>query len=157
LESPRLGAFGVVKTHGLFGFLIRLGTFSRWNHCVIYVGDGMVVEANLRGVQMVRASKYTAIAWNHHEVFTEEQGWGIFLHALGQIGKPYNFLDILNISLRIIGLKVLTRGLLSRLAESRGFICSELVAECYQKVGLMLGKIPCLFTPGDLAERMVWQ
>jgi cell wall-associated NlpC family hydrolase len=154
---PRLGAFGVVKTNGGFGFLIRLGTFSRWNHCVIYIGDGMMVEANIHGVAVVHVSKYPAIAWNHHEVFTEEQGKNIALHAIDQIGKPYDFPDILNIALRIIGLRVLTEGLLSRLAESRGFICSELVAECYQKVGLMLGKIPCLFTPGDLVERMVWQ
>ena len=104
--EPRLGDYGVVKTGGFFGKLIRLGTISRWNHAFIYVGNGMVVEANPTDVASSRIIKYGNIAWNKHEELTDEQRRAIVGFAIKAIGKPYNFLVILSLALRILGLKI---------------------------------------------------
>ena len=48
--------------------------------------------------------------------------------------------------------------LMYKLAQQDGYICSELVAESYSRVGLPLGnKADDLITPGDLAERLIYQ
>jgi len=155
--EPRIGDYGCVKTHGFFGWLIRLGTFSRWNHSVIYVGNGEVVSADPTGVKINKVSDYTNVAWNQHEELDDNQRMQITNAALEAVGKPYDFFTIADLAFRILGLKVLTAGLLGRLARNRGYICSELVAECYRKGGLVVAKEDYLCTPGDLAERLIWQ
>jgi len=155
--EPCIGDYGCVKTHGFFGWLIRLGTFSRWNHSVIYVGNGEVVSADPTGVKINKVSDYTNVAWNQHEELDDNQRMQITNAALEAVGKPYDFFTIADLAFRILGLKVLTAGLLGRLARNRGYICSELVAECYRKGGLVVAKEDYLCTPGDLAERLIWQ
>ena len=157
MYEPRLGDYGVVKTTGFFGGLIRIGTTSRWNHAIIYVGNGMAVSADPTGVSKISVTQYTNIAWNKHEELDDNQRMMIINAALEAIGKPYDFFTIADISLRILGLKILTKGLLSYLAKNKGYICSELVAECYRKGGLVIAKEDWLCTPGDLAERLIWQ
>ena len=157
MYEPRLGDYGVVKTTGFFGGLIRIGTTSRWNHAIIYVGNGMAVSADPTGVSKLSVTQYTNIAWNKHEELDDNQRMMIINAALEAIGKPYDFFTIADIALRILGLKILTKGLLSYLAKNKGYICSELVAECYRKGGLVIAKEDWLCTPGDLAERLIWQ
>ena len=157
MYEPRLGDYGVVKTTGFFGGLIRIGTTSRWNHAIIYVGNGMAVSADPTGVNKISVTQYTNIAWNKHEELDDNQRMMIINAALEAIGKPYDFFTIADIALRILGLKILTKGLLSYLAKNKGYICSELVAECYRKGGLVIAKEDWLCTPGDLAERLIWQ
>ena len=157
MYEPRLGDYGVVKTTGFFGGLIRIGTTSRWNHAIIYVGNGMAVSADPTGVSKISVTQYTNIAWNKHEELDDNQRMMIINAALEAIGKPYDFFTIADIALRILGLKIFTKGLLSYLAKNKGYICSELVAECYRKGGLVIAKEDWLCTPGDLAERLIWQ
>ena len=157
MYEPRLGDYAVIKTNGFFGGLIRLGTFSRWNHAVIYVGNGQAVSADPSGVKKESITAWSYMAWNQHEELDDNQRMMIINAALEAIGKPYDFFTIADIALRILGLKVLTKGLLSHLAKNKGYICSELVAECYRKGGLIIAKEDWLCTPGDLAERLIWQ
>ena len=155
--TPAMGDYGVIKTHGFFGWLIRLGTFSRWNHAIIYVGNGMVVSADPSGVKLEPITNWKNIAWNQHEELDDNQRMMIVNAACEAVGKSYDFFTIADIALRILGLRVLTKGLLAHLAQNKGYICSELVAECYRKGGLVIAKEDYLATPGDLAERLIWQ
>lgn len=156
--KPKRGDYGVVKTTGWIGFLIRLATMSRWNHTFIYLGAGMIVEANPRGVEVSPASKYPQIAWNRHEDLTPEQRKKIVSHAHLLVGQRYSFSTIALLVLRIIGVKTLATKLLEKLAKKDGYICSELVAECYTKAGVNLfKKEDYLVVPGDLAERLIYQ
>ena len=155
--EPRFGDYGVVKTNGFCGWLIRLGTFSRWNHAVVYVGNGEIVSADPRGIKKKPVSEYLHIAWNQHEELDDNQRMQIVNAALETVGKPYDFFTIADIMLRSLGLKILTNGLISHLAQNKGYICSELVAECYRKGGLVVAQYDYLCTPGDLAERLIWQ
>ena len=158
--EPRIGDYGVIRSTGLFARLIQVGTLSRWNHAFIYVGNGLIVEANPKGVQLSPISKYDLIAWNQHEELTNKERLIIVNFALDQVGQPYNFIVIGNIALRILGLKILAKTeLMYHWAQkTKGYICSELVAEAYEAIGDNLCKKDAdLITPGDLAERLVYQ
>ena len=155
--TPAMGDYGVIKTHGFFGWLIRLGTFSRWNHAVIYIGNGEVVSADPSGVKIDPVTNWDNIAWNQHEELDDNQRMMIVNAAREAVGQPYSFITILDIAFRILGLKILSEKILDRLARNTGYICSELVAECYRKGGLVIAKRDFLASPGDLAERLIYQ
>jgi Permuted papain-like amidase enzyme, YaeF/YiiX, C92 family len=155
--SPVAGDYGVVSSNGFFAKLIRLGTVSRWNHAFIYIGDGQVVEANPTGVAISPVSKYPKIAWNMHEGLSEEQRAKIVAYAKSTVGRPYNFGIIIMLAFRAIGVKIFPRSIINYLAKHDGYICSELVAECYAEADFPICQQPDLCNPGDLAERLIWQ
>lgn len=159
MHTPNLGDFGVVKTDGIIGRLIRIGTASRWNHAFIYIGEGLIVEANPTGVEISPVTKYPHIAWNHHDVLSDETRNKIATMARKEVGKPYAFVDIAALALRILGLRfVSSNRLWQALASKNSWFCSELVAGCYREAGIVLvNKKDDLVTPGDLAERLVYQ
>ena len=158
MYTPQLGDYGVVKTKGFFGKLIRLGTLSRWNHCFIYIGNDLIVEANPTGVAVSPVSKYPLIAWNQHEVLSYEERETIASHAKWLVGRPYSFFTIAGMVLRILGFKFLGEKLLAAIAKHDGYICSELVAECYRTGGyVVVNEKDYLVNPGDLAERLIYQ
>jgi uncharacterized protein YycO len=155
--EPRIGDYGVVKTNGFFGLLIRIGTTSRWNHSIVYIGNGKAVSADPTGVKIVYINDYRDIAWNKHETLTEEQRNIIADTALSFVGRPYDFFTIALLALRILGLR-LNLPIFTYLAKKEGFICSELVAEAYDKADVILSDKPdYLIVPGDLAERLIYQ
>ena len=156
--QPRIGDYGVVKTNGWLGLIIRIGTVSRWNHAFIYIGDGKIVEANPTGVE-VSELRYEKVAWNNHEEMTDEQREMIVKLSLDQVGRVYSFLTIALIILRILGMKILANSkFLLKAAEKDGYICSELVSECYFGAGVNLlpNKPDYTTVPGDLAERLIY-
>jgi len=157
--KPRVGDYGVVKTNGIVGFLIRVGTMSRWNHAFIYVGNENIVEARPMGATLSPASKYPRAAYNQHEVVSDEQRQTIVDTALKDVGTPYGFADILVIFLRILGLRFGSKTrFMAWLGSKDGLICSELVARSYEAAGFTLINEPSyIVTPGDLAERLIYQ
>lgn len=157
--TPRPGDYGVVKTNGIVAKLIRVGTLSRWNHAVICISDDLIVEARPVGVRFGKASNYDHLAWNQHEYGLDDAQRKIITDfAVDQIGKPYGFFDIFTLFLRIVGLRIPPVKLWNQLSKRQGFICSELVAEAYNKSGFkLINKPDNLVTPGDLAERLIYQ
>lgn len=159
MYEPRIGDYGVVKTNGFFGKLIRLGTMSRWNHCFIYIGDGQIVEADPKGVRVSPVTNYPLIAWNQHEHLSTMERHKIAQAAVALVGKPYSFLTIALLAFRILGLRLLSNSnIMEYMAQKEGYICSELVEACYDKAEIVLvPKRDYLVVPGDLAERLVYQ
>jgi uncharacterized protein YycO len=156
--EPQIGDYFVVRTNGVFGWIIRLGTSSHWNHAGVYIGDGKIVEATPRGVKINSANEYPLMAWNKHEGLTPKQRAGIAIYAESLVGKPYGFVDIARLILRIIGFKLFANTkLMTYLAAKDGYICSELVAESYQKVGINMYQDPADVTPAFLAVRIIYQ
>ena len=155
--EPRIGDYGIVKTNGWAARFIQVGTASRWNHAFIYIGDGKIVEANPTGVEISPVSKYPKIAWNQHEELTDAQRQKIVKRAKAFIGEKYGFGAILVIALKILGLKVIPT--LRKAAENENsVICSQLVAWSYSVAKNKLSDKPHAFTtPGDLAERLIYQ
>lgn len=159
MYQPRAGDYGVVKTNGFFGWLIRLGTVSRWNHCFIYIDKDFIIGADPTGVKMSPLSNYKNVAWNKHEDLTEDQRKIIVEEAIKAVGEPYGFFTIALLTFRILGLKLLSNlSIVKKLAAKDGFICSELVDSCYAKAGIsLIDKPDYLVVPGDLAERLIYQ
>jgi uncharacterized protein YycO len=152
---PRLGDIGIVKTGGYVGAIIRIETESRFNHAFIYVGNGKIVEATPKGIIISDVSKYPDIIWNEREVLTQEQREGIAKDALALVGKPYSFITIAIIQIRILGLKNFSNSaLMKKLSQKEGYLCSEMCAEIYVNRGKEIygNKPDYLVVPGDIAE-----
>lgn len=156
--QPQIGDYFVVRTNGFFGWLIRLGTSSPWNHAGVYIGDGKIIEANPKGVQISPANKYPLMAWNRHEGLTPKQRAGIAIYAESLVGDPYSFLGVARLALRILGFKLFADTKLMRyLSNKREYFCSELVAEAYDKNGVEMYETPANVTPAFLSVRIIYQ
>lgn len=159
---PMRGDFAVVPISGFTGLGIRLGQwlngdgFRDFEHAVIYLGDGQVIEAMPGGA--IRASfsgEWTdrAIWSTGYIALTPGQRSGIVASALEFMGTPYSFLDYLGLALARFGLR--PRWLKRYIASTGHMICSQLVDQCYQDAGVQLfddGRIPGDVTPADLAN-----
>ena len=169
--EPRIGEIGLVKTSGTFARLINIGTQSRWNHSIIYVGHrycdqdcflyncrGKIVEANPKGVQLSSVEKYPLVAWSKHIKFTKKQGETAADHAISLIGRPYNFFDIGQLVFRILGAKFIAKVFLTKMGSNTyGYICSELSTESWNKALIpFIVKAAELVSPGDQAEFFVY-
>ena len=103
-------------------------------------------------------SEYETYALNQHEELTDAQRKTIADFAMDQVGKPYDFLDILFLIFRILGLRLPPTRFWEKLATGNGYICSELVTVSYQRADVTVSDKPeCFVTPGDLAERLIYQ
>ena len=155
--QPQLGDYGCVSTSSFIGFLIQLGTMTKYNHAFIYVGNNQIIEAMPGGVRLSPVSKYENIAWNRHEEIADAQRDLIVKEALTHLGNKYSFIDYLAIIMRMTGFMA-PYWLTNRLAKSSNTICSELVARVYRKIGLTIeGDKPDYYiTPSDLIYRLLY-
>jgi hypothetical protein len=167
---PKLGDFGVVPTYptgrdALLSWAIRYGTNAPVNHAFVYVGHGMIVEAQPGGARTVPADRYHTVAWSTGKIpLTDTQRSAIAAAAVGFADRHvgYGWLDIVAIALaqrRTFGL-VHARAPLAeqpwwvqRIERMDRLICSQLVDLAYADAGVQLfddGRIPGLVSPGDL-------
>lgn len=166
--SPDPGDFGLARGGGTAGYLVRLGTFSRYGHAVICVGqnhDGSVqiIEAAGRGARLRRVQPRDLV-WSAF-VMTSVQRQTIVKSAQQCIGIPYDYGDIAMFVTRSLGVKVQRLGRALRLNQDVStkdhpddkLICSELVVWCYRQAGidLALGIAAGDVSPGDLADFIV--
>jgi uncharacterized protein YycO len=154
---PRAGDYGVTRTGGFFGRLIRLGTFSHWNHAFIYLGDGKIIEATPRGVVVGELSQYSIVVWNRHDDLTDDERAGVVAYAMSRLGEPYGFIDIAVIVLRQLGLKAFSVKISAFLDKRHGVICSQFASLAFRAIKRALTlKADNLVTPEDLAERVLF-
>lgn len=152
---PRPGDFGVTATPGLVARLIRLVTHSTVNHAFVYVGDGLVIEAQMRaGMSFKSASRYPAVTWSNLPL-TDTQRAAIVAWSRWHLRVPYNYLDILALFLTLKLGWVAPRWARRMVANPNRLICSEAVDLAYQAASVQLindGRPPCDVTPGDLFD-----
>jgi len=156
--QPQPGDYGCVQTNGVIGFLIQLGTLTKFNHAFIYVGDGQIIEATPRkGVILSPVDKYSNIAWNQHEPKTDEQRAELVAEAKTHLGNKYSFIDYIAIILRMLRFNA-PEWLINRLDNSPDVICSQLVAAVYRACGYIIdGEMPEFYvTPSDLIYRLLY-
>lgn len=154
--TPLPGDFGVVRTGGWQGRLIRIGTDSPVNHAFVYVGDGKVIEARPGGAGYARLSKYRNVKWSTGVPsleLTDAQRAQVFAAAERLVGTPYSWVDIAALSLACLGLR--WRALDKRIERLDRLICSQLADVLRERIGSHLftdGRLPCQVTPGDLLD-----
>lgn len=142
----------------LFGWVIRIFTWSRYCHAFIYIGGGKIVEAQPRGARIGELSEYAGMpaVWSQDALSAGEAA-RVVGYALSMVGTPYGFLDLVAIGLARLGLPY--GWVLRRALDTRTAICSQLVAMAgnQARYGLwMCGqKYAQLVTPGLLAKRLL--
>ena len=159
--TPRPGDIGIVNTSGWAARFIQVGTVSRWNHVFVYISDGVIVEATPSGVKYGNVNEYTNIVWNKHQIFNDNEADRAFIvaYVTKLIDKPYNWVNIFRIILRIVGFKFFSdTKWMKKVAEKDGYICSELAEEAYEKSGNpLVTKDAGATSPGDLIEAVIYQ
>ncbi len=169
MTTPEAGDYGCVQitwlhktlfgksilVPNIIGYLIRLATWSRYDHSFVYIGHGVIIESQSQGAKMARLGKYRgdAIIWSADKLTLTERK-AVTQKALSLRGVPYGFLDIVYLGLATIGFKF--KWLLKRVEREDRLICSQLVAVCGNSAGVdaWLCDKPnaCLVTPADLAR-----
>lgn len=154
---PRLGDFGLQSGGGRGGYLIRLGTFSRYGHAAVVVSTDplQIVEAT-PGAARRRTCAPDEFVWSRCGLTTAQREV-IAAEAIACIGLPYGWNDIAEFVFRFLGAK--TRIFPSRDHPDNRLICSELVAYAYRQAGHEVAPTPDTavgdVAPGDLAEHIV--
>lgn len=140
-----------------FGALIRFGQairfrgdrrkYARWNHAVLVVEDGNIIEALGRGVVQRKLSDYRGqdycIAHTFLDARDSRRVCGL---ASRLVGLRYGFLSIISIAIAIV-----TGGRLV-VDVAGSYICSELVAESLKRAGYYFQVPASHIMPADLAE-----
>jgi uncharacterized protein YycO len=158
LRQP--GDFAAVRTSGRVGALIRLGEalngdgFGDYEHALIYIGNGEIVEAEpggarrrVRGVQS--GDLWSTGLWN----LSPQTCNRICAAARGYIGTPYGWADYL--ALAAHRLRIPWPGLRDFIQDSRTMICSQLVDAAWEAAGVHLfadGRWNGYVTPAALAN-----
>jgi hypothetical protein len=141
----------------LLGYAIMLQTWSRYCHCFVYVGDGLIVEAQPGGAAVSPLAKYDGfpLVWSTDRL-TVEQRRAIIEAARTCVGKPYGFLDIFAQALVNFGFK--NRWLWRQVEREDRLICSQLVSYCGWMASypawLCGWDNPAQVTPAQLARRL---
>lgn len=156
--EPQIGDYGCVQTNGLVGFLIQLGTVTKYNHAFIYIGGGKIIEATpRRGVIISPVTNYKNIAWNIHEPKTDDQRNALVNEALKYLGRKYSFLSFIIDGLEILHVKVPNR-LKSRASKADHVDCSGMVTRVYRTCGFTVEAMRPAFSikPSDLIYRLLY-
>lgn len=162
--TPQIGDFAVVKMHNTGGKLIEFGQylnggFSDYQHAIIYIGNGQIVEAEPGGAVISQLSRYDRndILWSTGRFsLTDAQRNAIVLNARSfvQTKTPYSAADYFAIASHTMHLP--GSSLLKNYVESsKHMICSQLVDKCYEMANFHLfqdGRWPGYVTPADLAH-----
>jgi cell wall-associated NlpC family hydrolase len=147
------GDYGVVRTAGWAGTLIRWVTRSTVNHAFIYV-DGQVIEGRPAGAGYASLAGYPVVEWSHLPL-TDEQRAAIVARAKSHIGAPYSWVDVVAIGLADLFGWHIPATVRARLGRKDRLMCSQLVDLSYHEAGVELfddGRIPGDVSPGDLLE-----
>lgn len=158
LSEAKPGDIGVCHSKGLFGWLIRLGTWSRWNHVVVFETiresqfQTIVIQAAAKGVS--RAYLDQVAPGGEIRILRCPEGVDrdkVVARARAELGARYGFVSILSIAITILSPKFL------RLDFRRAgtLICSALGALCLITGGWM-EHVPDIYqwTPGDTAKAL---
>lgn len=153
---PKPGDYGVCKTNGLMGLVIRIFLNSPVNHAFIVIDDVWAIEARPSGAGYVQYAKYQNIIFNTEiDNPTDTQRQKIVYEAKLSRGTAYGFADILALALIRFGFR--PKWLKNLVTASNTEICSQLVDDCYTRAGYHLfndERLPQDVTPKDLWKRL---
>ncbi|MEU0159013.1 hypothetical protein ABZ154_09275 [Streptomyces sp. NPDC006261] len=157
MTEPQPGDFGLTKIGGLAGAFVNfgqwfVGDFAPVQHALVYIGNGMVVQAMPSGAEVIRLEDASPVVeWSTGLIpLTEQERFDICVEALLLEHTPYSFLDYLSIALERLGMR--SRLIRDYVESSNHLICSQLVVLAYERAGIHLfpGTFHGDHTPGDL-------
>jgi uncharacterized protein YycO len=167
----------VSTTNANISEVIRKITSSPVSHAMVYVGNGMVIEAVGTGVQLVKLDDATkdatlAVAFRYPNL-SQGQKTDIVDFLMAQLGKKYDFVGlVIHPSFKVVdelcsgysggkaalckswlgkvvaGIEVLANNKI--ISSKDEFFCSELVAAAFQSAGLAIFSKPSNTNPGEI-------
>jgi hypothetical protein len=172
------GDFFVARTKGIFARAICVACESTVNHAGVYVGDGLIVEAEpgKAGARYNNVENYADALWSTHNLPdhltpTDAQLAQIAKEAVGCLGTPYGLWTIVVIAFtqRALGRLInpakpyaqqpwWVRRIIDRLASTHELICSQLVDLCYSRAAVHLfddGRWEGFVSPEDLRALLI--
>lgn len=157
--APEPGDFAVVSAGGLAGRAVAFGEwlngdgFGTWEHALVYVGGGKIIQAEPGGANEAPLSGHAHILWSSGVIpLTDPQRKAVCDAARGYVGVPYSALDYA--ALVAHRLHIPAPGLRGYIGSTGHMICSQLVDQCYADAGVHLfkdGRWPGYVTPAALA------
>lgn len=158
MTQPLPGDFGLTKVKGLAGAFINfgqwfVGDFSPVQHALVYVGNGMVVQAMPSGAELIPLEDASPVVKWSTDLIPLNHWERTYISAVAQslVGTPYSFLDYISLALERLHIRPkLIRDIVT---SSDSLICSQLVVESYRRAGVELfgpETFPGDYTPGDL-------
>ncbi len=156
------GTVGLTHVGGVGGRLIRWGQaldgarWPQWEHALIAVGDGTIVEARPDGAVRVPEGQATGDGiWWWAPLVGQSVRVMAAEAAVGMVGTPYGWVDYAALAAVRLGLRHVLPGVEHRAASDTTMICSQLVAAAYEKAGIQLvpGHPAWDVTPADLADQ----
>lgn len=164
--EPLEGDFAVVSAGGAVGPLISFGEFldgsgfTQWDHALVYIGDGQIVQTNPGGAREARITTWKAgravALWSTGAIeLTPVERARIVRAAVRYADRrvPYSALDYLALAAHRLRLPV--PWLAAYIRSTGHMICSQLVDQCYQDAGVQLfsdRRWPGYVTPADLGN-----
>lgn len=155
---PLPGDFALTKITGFTGRAIAagqalIGDASPVQHALIYVGNGMIIQAMPGGAELIPLEDASdPVLWSSHLFpLTDAQRDAMVVEAVALVGTPYSYMDYA--SLGLAHFSVRPAWVTKFIADSGHLICSQLVDEVYARAGIQLfddGRLPGDVTPGDL-------
>jgi hypothetical protein len=161
----RPGDFACVPVHGEVGRLIAFGeklngdkAFGKYQHALIYMGDGKVLQAEPGGARIVSRHWQPGDLWST-EIIDIPDAARARVPDLAQrfVGVPYSALDYFALAAHRLSIPV--PGLRGYIASTGHMICSQLVDEFMLELGVHLfrdGRWPGYVTPAALAGRLLY-
>jgi hypothetical protein len=175
---PEVGDWAVCKISGFGGRFISFGewangaaAFTTWDHALVYVGDGMVLQAEPGGAQLVKRGLGGWVAgdfWSTGIIgLTDSQRAAVPTLAASLQGIGYSFLDYVALAghrTHVPDLPLWPEegklvSLQTYIKSTHHQICSQLVDYVMAKLGCHLfddGRWPGYVTPYDLGN-LLWK
>jgi cell wall-associated NlpC family hydrolase len=149
---------------------IRIATWSRFSHAVLYVGDGMVEQADARGVTIepleTLLSHVSQDGVIRDLAIDDMQRAAVVADAIKYEGRPYNYAGLAAIAIKkaerlnqaanpgirsIISVLTKPETIPDFLADGHSFFCSQLVVTAYADAGVPLHTTNGA-SPGDIVR-----
>jgi len=162
-DKIKRGDLIFVRTSNFSGKIIRFVTNSEINHVAIYLGAGKVIESQLNhGVRYYDLKNYAenskyVVYYGSLKNIPSKQIESAIKNAENLLNSPYDLLGQIGVLFKIIimrlGLGWLVKFYGRNITQNdKAYWCSELVASCFEKVGIRLTQVDQRYaTPEDLA------
>lgn len=132
-------------------------TGEKWSHASIYIGENTIISAvPFKGVSYGNLTLATERKYYRIKDASLEQANLIADFAISQLGKPYDFWQVIVLAYRIFFDKLLDKG---DDDYPDKYVCSELVAEACATQGFLFGKyvdnvLPTVIADSPLVEEV---
>ena len=134
--QPKMADIILAHNYGLLGWWVRVMTKSYWNHSLLYLGKGKVLDILGRGITILDYNRYYRNKIQHKIIrvkgLSDYKRKKICQHALKFVGKKYNL------------------GLVFSISNKLGtFTCSQFLGKVFADKGIILAPELLTSSPAD--------